>query len=101
MQHGIETTFDSIESAHEFVGLLTEAVVEAKRDIEADVLRESGWKDSRRQEALRLALYNLEKLAIHMNKSRRVLNDLRSLRRLLLEERSAGALTVQPGSIAA
>jgi len=50
---------------------------------------------------LRLALYNLEKLAIHMNKSRRVLNDLRSLRRLLLEERSAGALTVQPGSIAA
>jgi hypothetical protein len=101
MQHGIETTFDSIESAQEFVGLLTEAVVEAKRDIEADVLRESGWKDRRRQEALRLALYNLEKLAIHMNKSRRVLNDLRSLRRLLLEERSAGALTVQPGSIAA
>ena len=37
MQHGIEITFDSIESAHEFVGLLTEAVVEAKRDIEADV----------------------------------------------------------------
>ena len=69
MKHGIETTFDSIESAHEFVGLLTEAVVEAKRDIEADVLRESGWKDPRRQEALRLALYNLEKLAIHMNKA--------------------------------
>jgi len=101
MQHGIETTFDSIESAHEFVGLLTEAVAEAKRDLEADVLRESGWKDPRRQEAFRLALYNLEKLAIHMNKSRRVLNDLRSLRRLLLEERRAGALTVQPGSIAA
>ena len=39
MQHGIETTFDSIESAHEFVGLLTERVVEAKRYIEADCPR--------------------------------------------------------------
>ena len=37
MNHGIEATFDSIESAHEFVGLLTEAIVDAKREIEADV----------------------------------------------------------------
>jgi hypothetical protein len=100
MNQGIETTFDSIESAHEFVGLLTEAIVEAKRDIEADVQRESGSKFPRRLEALRLALYNVEKLEFHMNKSRRILNDLRSLRRLLLEERTAGALTVQLESIA-
>ena len=100
MNHGIETTFDSIESAHEFVGLLTEAVVEAKRDIEADVQRESGSKFPRRLEALRLGLYKVEKLEFHLNKSRRILNDLRSLRRLLLEERTAGASTVQPESIA-
>lgn len=37
MNHGIEATFDSIESAHEFVGLQTEAIVKAKREIEADV----------------------------------------------------------------
>jgi len=100
MNHGIETTFDSIESAHEFVGLLTEAVIEAKRDIDADVQRESGSTFPRRLEALRLALYNVEKLEFYMNKSRRILNDLRSLRRLLLEERTAGPLTVQPESIA-
>ena len=90
MNHGIETAFDSIESAHEFVGLLTEAVVEAKRDIEADVQRESGSRFPRRLEALRLALYNVEKLEFHMNKSRLILNDLRSLRRLLFEERTSG-----------
>ena len=101
MNHGIETTFDSIESAHEFVGLLTEAVVEAKRDIEADVQMESGSTFPRRLEALRLALYQMEKLEVHMSKSRRILNDLRSLRRLLLEERSARALTVRSESLAA
>jgi hypothetical protein len=31
----------------------------------------------------------MEKLELHMNKSRRILNDLRSLRRLLFEERTA------------
>ena len=98
MNHGIETTFDSIESAHEFVGLLTEAIVEAKLDIEADVQRESGSTYPRRLEALRLALYQIEKLEFHMSKSQRILNDLRSLRRLLLEERTAGVLTLQPES---
>jgi len=100
MDNGIETTFDSIESAHEFLGLLTAAVVDAKRDIEVDVQRESGSKFPRRLEALRLALYNVEKLEFHVNKSHRILNDLRSLRRLLFEERSAGTLTVKPESAA-
>jgi hypothetical protein len=101
VNHGIETTFDSIESAHEFVGLLTEAIVEAKLDIEADVQRESGSTYPRRLEALRLALYQIEKLEFHMSKSQRILNDLRSLRRLLLEERTTRALTVHPESLAA
>jgi hypothetical protein len=100
MNHRTEASFDSIESAHEFAGLLIEALVEAKLDIEGDVQRESGSTFPRRLEALRLALYNVEKLEFHMNKSRRILNDLRSLRRLLFEERTAGALTVQSESIA-
>jgi len=32
VNHGIEAAFDSIESAHEFVGLLTETTVEGERD---------------------------------------------------------------------
>jgi len=83
--------FDSIESAHEFVALLAESVREAKREVEADVERESGSETPRRLDALRTTLYSMEKLELHMNKSRRILNDLRSLRRLLFEERSAGA----------
>jgi hypothetical protein len=85
--------FYSIESAHEFVALLAETVVEAKRDIESDIQSEMDSEFPRRLEALRIALLNLEKLEFHMNKSRRILNDLRSLRRLLLKERTASPET--------
>ncbi len=85
--------FESIESAHEFVTLLAATVGEAKRDVEADVQRESGVDSPRRLEALRTALYSMEKLEQHMNQSRRILNDLRSLRRLLFDERSARAIS--------
>jgi hypothetical protein len=81
--------FDSIESAHGFVVLLGEVVADSKRDIEADVKRESNANASRRLEALQLALYNLDKLEQHIHKSCRILNDLRSIRRLLFEERGA------------
>jgi hypothetical protein len=91
MNHEVGNTFDSLESAHEFVGLLAEAVAGAKKDIEGDVQRESSLQFPRRLQALRVALYNLERLESHMSKSRRILNDLRSLRRLLFEERKAGA----------
>jgi hypothetical protein len=91
--------FDSIESAHDFVRLLSEAVTEAKRDIDADIQRELSTHAPRRLEALRIASYGLEKLELHMNRSGRILNDLRSLRRLLFEERTASALTIQPKSI--
>jgi len=41
----------------------------------------------RRKEALLLVSYNLAKLNLHITTSRRILNDLRMLRRLLLAER--------------
>jgi len=87
MSPEVEVNFDSIESAHEFVALLAEAVAGAKHDIAGDIQRETGSKYPRRQQALQIAFYNLEKLELHMRKSRRILNDLRSLRRLLFEER--------------
>jgi len=88
MSGRLDTPFDTIENAYEFVALLTEAVGEAKRDIEDDVQREVPLSSSRRLEALRLAVYTLQKLELHMRRSRRALNDLRSLRRLLFEERT-------------
>jgi hypothetical protein len=87
------STFESIESAHEFVTLLTDVIAEAKRDITADVQREANSPLPRRLDALRITLYSLEKLEIHMNSSRRILNDLRSIRRLLFQERTAGSTT--------
>jgi len=82
------TPFDSIESAHTFVALLAKAVAESRQDMEADVQKASP-NVPRRLDALRITLYNLKKLESHMAQSRRILNDLRSLRRLLLEERTS------------
>lgn len=82
MNTPIGNAFESIESAHGFVTLLTETVIEAKRDIEADVEKEFNTR-SRRLDVLRMALYSLEKLEVHMTKSRRILDDLRCQRNLL------------------
>jgi hypothetical protein len=79
--------FDSIESAHEFVALLEESIQEAADDIR-DHLRQAEAAHAVRQvEALNLALYKLTQLAAQMHKSRRALNDLRSIRRLLFTGR--------------
>ncbi len=81
-----ETPFDNIESAHEYVSLLLEAIEEAKEQVEHEIGRAGNVV--RRQEALQLVSYKLVRLSSHISASKRLLNDLRSLRRLLLEERS-------------
>lgn len=82
-----ETPFDSIEGSHEYVALLAEALNEARRDVEAEIHAAEHERALRRKEALLLVSYNLAKLNLHITTSRRILNDLRSLRRLLLAER--------------
>jgi hypothetical protein len=89
-----ETPFENIESAQQFVELLCEAIEETRREIEE-------WnaepQSERRQQALQLVSYNLAKLALHMGTSRRILNDLRTLRRLFLQERSAKEDSAEDG----
>jgi len=85
-----ETPFDNIEGSHEYVALLAEALAEARRDVEAEIALANRQGAERRKEALILVSYNLAKLNLHITTSRRILNDLRSLRRLLLEERADG-----------
>jgi hypothetical protein len=82
-----ETPFDSIEGSHEYVALLAEALEEARRDVEAEITSAERDRAARRKKALLLVSYNLAKLNLHITTSRRILNDLRSLRRLLLAER--------------
>lgn len=89
MKSQTDDPFGTIESAHDFVTLLAAAISQAKEELQVDVDRESASPDlSRRIDALRVALYNVEKLEFHLNRSTRILNDLRTLRRLLFAERA-------------
>ena len=89
MGQEMETPFDSIEGSHEYVALLAEAIAEARRDVEADIALAVSEGADRRKEALLLVSHNLAKLELNIVHSRRILNDLRTLRRLLLAERPA------------
>jgi len=105
MMMRIDDPFDTVESAHSFLMLLRESVSEAKQELHVDVQRASRSEISRRLDALRVAAYKMDKLEFHLARSSRILNDLRSLRRLLFEERQqrtraeeAEALSVQASS---
>ncbi len=87
MSYRRETPFDNIESAEEFVELLTEAIEESRRDVDAEIALAEGNRSGRRKKALQLVSANLAKLSHHMTTSRRILNHLKTLRRLLLRER--------------
>ena len=82
-----EGPFDSIESAHDYMNILAttalETIAELKRDRDV-ALREGA---ERRAQAIELAIYKLKMLGCQVHKSRRMLNDLRMLRRLILNER--------------
>ena len=84
----MSTPFDSIEGAQEYLAMLREAVEEAKQTADSDIIAETKSKTARHVDALRLVVYKLDRLDQHVKASCRLLNDLRSLRRLLLEERA-------------
>lgn len=79
--------FESIESAHEFIALLEGSIGDAIRDVTLHAQTAAEGKDHRRAQALTLALYKMGQLSSHVQKSRRLLNDLRTIRRLLFNER--------------
>jgi hypothetical protein len=80
--------FGCIESAHEYVGLLLQALEEAANDVGEQLHRPPSPAAARRLEAFQIVAYKLEQLRVHLATSRRLLNDLRTLRRVLLGERS-------------
>jgi hypothetical protein len=87
MTYESETPFDNIESARDYVEQLLAAAREAQGEIEEEILRATDPQLARRQQALQLVKYKLNQLASHIDASRRILNDLTKLRRLLLEEK--------------
>jgi hypothetical protein len=83
----LQTPFDTVENAHQYVRLLAEAILEAKGEIAADLAASTTAKSDRRTQALQIVQFKLDKLEQHLRTSSRLLNDLRSLRRLMLDER--------------
>jgi len=90
-----ETPFDSIEGSYQYVDMLSEAIVEARRDVEAEVALAEKENADRRKQGLLLVSYNLAKLEGHITTSRRLLNDLRTLRRVLMSERKTARAVVR------
>ncbi len=80
-----ETPFDSVEGAHEYVGLLLQAVKQAREEVAHDLV-EAQNADPRAAEALQLVAWKLSRLEGQLSSSRQLLNDLRRLRRLLVPE---------------
>jgi len=87
MSYTSDTPFDNIESSHQYVSLLHDAIEEARREVDQEIAFSANEDGERRKEALQIVAYNLAKLSFHMQTSGRLLNDLRTLRRLLLAER--------------
>lgn len=90
-----ETPFDNIESSHEYVSLLAEAIHEAMASIDEEIALATAEGAQRREEALKLVAFKLAKLKDNVTQSGRILNDLRTLRRLLLAERRGRSLPAE------
>jgi hypothetical protein len=85
-----QNPFDTIESTHQYMQLLDEVLEEVQRTTEQE-LKRTVLADTmvigRGAEAIHLLNYKLEQLRHHVKASSRILNDLRTMRRLLLGER--------------
>ena len=79
--------FDRIEGSLEYIGLLRETIQTTEIEIQRELVRARSERAERRLQALHLVTYKLERLGRHIDSSHRLLNDLRTLRRLLLGER--------------
>jgi hypothetical protein len=111
MNHEANILFESIESALQFVTLMSEVTRDTRARVEAHKISHVRLRagstarigcDSdlaRLTVALHLVSYNLDELELHLGTSHRVLNDLRSLRRLLMRERAAMPARPKPMSL--
>ena len=93
MAQPISRPFESIESALEFMGLLETELVVASAELR-EMTKEDGGE--RFGEALTLALYKMHQLSSQVQKSRRLLNDLRMIRNVLVSDPSGKMGSLPP-----
>ena len=83
-----DAPFGTIESAHEFLGCLGEAIDQALSEVQQELSDCVLLRQHRRVDAWRVVFHTTTQLSSHVATSRRLLNDLRTLRNLL--HRNAG-----------
>ncbi len=88
--------FASLESAQEYISLLGTVVDDTRNEIQQEIDLAAKEHAERRQEALFLVNYKLTRLRHQLTATGRLLNDLRTLRRLLLGERTRGGVSRAP-----
>jgi hypothetical protein len=84
MRSEVVRTFESIESALEFMVLLEDVIAEASDEA---MLEQSTTE--RYSNGLNLALYKVHQLSLHVQRSRRILNDLTLVSRVLVSDSTA------------
>jgi hypothetical protein len=83
MRNDLTEPFESIESALEFMVLLEGVIGEVTGELEG---RRSESTAERYTTGLNLALYKIHQLLFHVQRSRRILNDLRLIRTVLVAD---------------
>ena len=94
-----QNPFDTIESTHEYLQLLDQVLAEVQGTTEEELKRivlTDTMVIGRSVEAVHLLSYKIEQLRHHVRASSRILNDLRTLRRLLLGERKSAEQKAPP-----
>jgi hypothetical protein len=86
-----QSPFDNLESTYEYICLLQRALADAQGAIEEDIRIAKADEAERRLQALQIVSYKLQSLDEHVCASRRLVNDLRTLRRVLLAERESAS----------
>jgi hypothetical protein len=71
------------------MNVLAETIISAMQDLHHDHQIAVKEGQERRARAIELALFKAKTLNCYVHKSRRTLNDLRTIRRLILNERMA------------
>ena len=86
-ERDIGSPFETIESAQEYMNILAATALEVMAELKQD--REAALREGadRRAQAIDIAILKLKQLSCYTFKSRRMLNDLRIIRRLILNER--------------
>ena len=79
--------FDSIESAYEYISILAATALDVLNALKRDRDQAVREGQGRRAQAIELAMFKVKMLGCYLQKTKRMLNDLLILRRLILNER--------------